>query len=65
MVPGSGFENINEKAIGKSMFFDGPEPLTSIEKRCQRGSQKSFFDPKWRHVLPPGSTYPLIFILLV
>ena len=34
-IPGSGFEKtwkFYEKTIGKSMFFDGPKPLKTIEK---------------------------------
>ena len=70
-VPGSCFEKtwkIYEKKIGKSMVFDGPKPLESIEKQTlflilghskkhektiPKGTSKvMFFGSKWRHGPP-------------
>ena len=63
------------------MVLDGPKPLKSIEKtntfldfrsftktmkkRCQRGPQKSCFLVQNGDMGLPGSTYPLIFDVLV
>ena len=72
---------IDEKTIGKSMVFDGPKPLKSIEKqtlflilghskktmkkRCRRGPQKSCFGVQNCDMGFPVSTYHLIFDVLV
>ena len=70
-ILGSGFEKTwknHEKTIGKSMVFDCPKPLRSIEnkyfpwflvipknnaKTMPKGTSKGmFFVPKWRHGPP-------------
>ena len=72
---------INENTRGKSMFFDGPKPYEKycktntfpefwsftkmMKKRCQRGPQKSCFLIQNDDMGLPGSTYPLIFDVLV
>ena len=55
--PRSGFEKtwkINENAFGKSMFFDGPKPLKSIDK------QTLFLilghSHKWWKAIPKGTS---------
>ena len=80
-VSRSGFEKtwkIYEKTIGKIMVLDGPKPLKSIEKqtlfltlghskkkRYQRGPQKSCFLVQNGDMGVPGSTYRLIFDVLL
>ena len=68
-VPGSSFEKNNAKTIGKSIGFDGPKPLKSIEKHKRFLIFRSFTKmitkmmPKGTSKVMglPGSIIPFVF----